>query len=151
MDLIKYYPMTGFLLQDQIKKELTMDDVTYDKYSDVEHVRNNITYINNKIHGLYQTNNISLFNRGKLSMYVSDKIRYTRGSLTYQDINFRIINGKLDNYREIKKKLFNSDLTFNKAKHDHCEICFKMKWYYHVRENKISFVSHRLHLVIVRA
>lgn len=82
MDLLKYYPTTKYLVQEESFTSYKFCDNIYDKYSDVEVMNefSRIKSINWKIHGTYNNNTSSrTYNRGELIKYESKNARYYRG------------------------------------------------------------------------
>lgn len=164
MDLIKYYPHTGYLLQDKIevkiKQKNKVNKKIYDKYDPVNVLvkERSMSYnmINNMVHGEIVTDHTYIkYERGKIVKYKSESMTYfSRGNLSelsvlvYHYGTRTTINPgnsysskKVYTYKMINDMLTNlnevPDLFHSTKDHNDCFQCSRFKPYYSLITNRL--------------
>lgn len=94
MDLIKYYPITTYLLQDHHYEEITNDEnpfilITYNKYSDMETTEHAMRQVRKKLNGdlhgepaiTCTCRGLGLLREGKLLRDLKKEVHFYRGKI----------------------------------------------------------------------
>lgn len=112
MNLIKYYPISNFLLEGPIKFTFHQHgDMIYDKYSDVDVIDDTSAdlFVNGKHHGYKKRDNMeAVFNRGKLIRYKSDICKYKNNKLQMGTLVVEVDDNEMvikDNGKSVDRKL----------------------------------------------